>query len=234
MSTPIELATADQSTDCDRLSSTTGAQLELRLRDCLRLYHACGSLRKPLHNSRTHVLAHACQLRQHPGPCSNRIWARTYSPRAAHTPHPRSMHCRRYRTTSSKHGSVCCRNLFRCEALPFVCVTAPTDLQRLHCIQILFERHEVGLFAPLTRITSSDALASPTMCRLQSSSPPATHWMPLRTALSLTESLSAQPLAKVRRLELGLLPTPQFFVNGLSCHEGMKHQCFRLASKGMA
>lgn len=65
--------------------------------------------------------------------------------------------CRRYRTTSSKHGSVCCRNLFRCEALPFVCVTAPTDLQRLHCIQILFERHEVGLFAPLTRITSSDA-----------------------------------------------------------------------------
>ncbi len=65
--------------------------------------------------------------------------------------------CRRYRTTSSKHGSVCCRNLFRCEALPFVCVTAPTDLQRLHCFQIRFERHEVGLFAPLTRITSNDA-----------------------------------------------------------------------------
>ncbi len=77
-------------------------------------------------------------------------------------------------------------------------------------------------------------LASPTMCRFQSSSPPATHWMPLRTALSLTESLRAQPLAKVQRLELGRQPSPQFFVNGLSCHEGMKHQCFRLASKGVA
>ena len=50
MSTPIELATTDQSAGCDRLSSTTGTQLELRLSDCLRLCHACGSLRKPLHN----------------------------------------------------------------------------------------------------------------------------------------------------------------------------------------
>lgn len=65
--------------------------------------------------------------------------------------------CSRYRTISSRHGSVFCRNLFRREALPFVCATTPTDLQRLHCFQIRFERHEVGLFAPLTRITSSDA-----------------------------------------------------------------------------
>lgn len=64
---------------------------------------------------------------------------------------------RRYRTISSKHGSVCCRNLFRREALPFVCVTTPTDLQRLHCIQILLERHGVGLFALLTKITSTGA-----------------------------------------------------------------------------
>ena len=36
-------------------------------------------------------------------------------------------------------------------------MTAPAGLQRLHRIQILFERHEAGLFAPLTRITNSDA-----------------------------------------------------------------------------
>jgi len=55
MSAPIELGTADQSASAgyDRLSSTTDAQLELRLSDCLRWCHSCGSPRKPLHNSRT-------------------------------------------------------------------------------------------------------------------------------------------------------------------------------------
>ena len=31
--------------------------------------------REPLHKSSTHVLAHACRVRQHPGLCSNLILA---------------------------------------------------------------------------------------------------------------------------------------------------------------
>jgi hypothetical protein len=33
------------------------------------------ALKEPLHKSPTHVLAHACRVRQHPGPCSNLILA---------------------------------------------------------------------------------------------------------------------------------------------------------------
>lgn len=32
-------------------------------------------IREPLHKSPTHVLAHACRVRQHPGLCSNLILA---------------------------------------------------------------------------------------------------------------------------------------------------------------
>ena len=32
-------------------------------------------LKEPLHKSPTHVLAHACRVRQHPGLCSNLILA---------------------------------------------------------------------------------------------------------------------------------------------------------------
>lgn len=61
-----------------------------------------------------------------------------------------------------------------------------------------------------------------------------TNRMPSRTDSSHTESLHIPLLAQVRRLVLGLQPSPQFFVNRLSCHEGMKHQRFKLASKRMA